>query len=470
MRVLLCLRHPGLFRLSEPTMRELLARGHELQVRLESRRYRSAAFERLVEAEADLSSRLGPAPARGAWSMLDRIARRSDDLAFFAGAEFGGSERLRERAARRLPRPLARTYARHPARWARLGRLTTAFARAVERRRPVSPQALEQVRGADLVVVSPLFGSPFQVEAVRAARAAGVPSAQLVSSWDNLTSKGRLPVRADLLVVWNEPMRDEALRLHGTPPERLAVCGAPSFDDWFDREPALARAELCDRAGLDPALPYLLYLGSSPFVAKREDRFVRELVGAMRGHDDERIRGLQVLVRPHPQNAGGFAPPPSGVSVWPHPASLPELTGSADYSRQDLFDSIHHSAVVAGVNTTAMIESAALGRRALSPIDARFRGTQRGAPHFEHLGAMVRVCQDRDEFWRELLTALNAGPDEAARAAARAFTAPPAGADSASAATADALERIAGVASGQLEQRPEGGRIGEPGERAPGVA
>jgi hypothetical protein len=48
-------------------------------------------------------------------------------------------------------------------------------------------------------------------------------------------------------------------------------------------------------------------------------------------------------------------------------------------------DSIDHCAAVVGINTSALIESAIVGRPVLTILDDEFSATQEGTLHFEHL-------------------------------------------------------------------------------------
>src|SRR3712207_6916201 len=50
---------------------------------------------------------------------------------------------------------------------------------------------------------------------------------------------------------------------------------------------------------------------------------------------------------------------------------------------RSFYDSLHHAAAVVGVNTTAMIEAAIVGRPVLTVLDDAFALTQRGTLHFE---------------------------------------------------------------------------------------
>ena len=65
-------------------------------------------------------------------------------------------------------------------------------------------------------------------------------------------------------------------------------------------------------------------------------------------------------------------------------------------NRADFFDSIYHSAAVVGINTSAMIEAAIIGRPVCSMLAEEFAGTQEGTIHFHHLLARERrLCPDR---------------------------------------------------------------------------
>jgi hypothetical protein len=91
-------------------------------------------------------------------------------------------------------------------------------------------------------------------------------------------------------------------------------------------------------------------------------------------------------VRPHPLNGAQWtdaAIDDPQVSIWPRGGEKPE----DGPSRDNYFDSIHHAAVVVGINTTAQIEGAVLGRPVHTLLAKEFRKTQEGTLHFRHLRA-----------------------------------------------------------------------------------
>jgi hypothetical protein len=138
---------------------------------------------------------------------------------------------------------------------------------------------------------------------LRCARRLGIPSLCVVLSWDNLTSKGYMAARPDRLVVWNERMREEAIELHDYAPEDVEVAGVAHFDIYQRPADLLDRATVCGRLGIDPSRPFVVFGTVSPFLFPYNAE-VAELLAAATAQG--RIgNGTQLVVRLHPQSAGG---------------------------------------------------------------------------------------------------------------------------------------------------------------------
>ena len=371
---------------------------------------RERAWLASLEREAGFSASLTDALRRDPWSRPAARLRRYADYVHFLSTAFARLPTQGARAEERLGYGAARvvrSLVRRPERVA-------AWLRALERWLPPSEAAKAELRGADLLVLAPhLMPGTRHAEWLRAARALGIPSVAAVASWDNLTSKQHLREVPDRLLVWNETQKREAVTLHDVPEELVVVTGAQSFDDWFERKPR-PREEFCARVGIDPARPYVLWLGGALFKASlTEAEFVeRQWLPRFR----DRLPDVQLLVRPHPRRREEWAALQADVAVWPQTNSAMPVD---EESRADFYDSIYHAAAVAGINTTAMIEAAIVGRGVYTLFVPEFEESQRGVVHFEYLltigGGIVHAAGSWDEHFDELAAAL-ADPGKGAEA------------------------------------------------------
>lgn len=427
-RVLVSLSHARALRTIGPALEALEARGHELALTVEEPdRHADDGGSATLRAWATGSRSLldGPRRTDGGRSRVAAGLRAALDFADWQDDRRGAWPGPRARAATWVPGPLAAGYLRLGSRGRRAVR---GAARAGERRltpRHVAGRLLRE-SAADAVLLTPgvLPGSR-QAELLRAARRAGVPTCLAVASWDNLTTKGLLHELPDRLTVWNEAQADEARRIHGVPPERMAITGAVALDDAVPERPALDRAAFATAHGLDPDRPFVLYVGSSTTIVPDEAAAVGRWHAGLVG-DGARP---QVLVRPHP-----LAPLPDGAVP---PGIAVHRTGS-------LGDALHHCAAVVGVTTSAMLEAALVGRPVLTWDDPLTRPGRDGQPHHAHLRELVRLGPTAAAHAADLAAALatDGTPDPRSLAFARSFLRPFGLREPAGPRLADAVEAL----------------------------
>jgi hypothetical protein len=452
-RILFVMLHPGFVRYYDGAIDALAAAGHHVHVAFEVGRSKlgeDVTAQRLATRSPRITC--GPTPERAAsvrdfLTRGDRAATRSggrlipawsregraeaweslattvrlllDYLRFFEPA-FANATALRARAEKRVPR-IYRTAVRVVARGGRVSRSVLAAALGVVERLIPSPRALEAFIAGhrpDLLLVTPLIelGSQ-QVDYVKAARRLGIRSALCVASWDNLTSKGLIRLVPDHVLVWNDAQKREAVTLHGVPAGRVVVTGAHLFDRWFEQRPSRSREEFCRLVGLDPARPFILYVGSSIFIAPEEVPFAERWRLALGQATEPVVRSAAVLFRPHPANARQWRaldPDLPATTVWPPIGTDPN---APDFKR-DLFDSLYHCAAVVGVNTSAQIEAAIVGRPVFTVRAPEFEHAQEGTLHFEYLagsdGGFVRTAATLDEHVVQLADVLRGQFDPSA--------------------------------------------------------
>lgn len=411
MKILFQFEYPGFLRMFGSTVRELAGRGHAVLLAYDLPEKRRSPAAQEIEA-MDGVKLVEPVAWQGARTPAD-VQRRSADYLRYLDRRFARTP-YHERMEKFTP-PEALELAQRS--WARL--VARPYVRALvwrDRHRPPDAATLSYLARLrpDVVVISPLVArgrwGARQTDTVKAARTLRMPVAAAIASWDHLTTKGLIKVLPDRVLVWNDVQRREAVKLHGVPRRRIVVTGAQLFDQWFARTPKLEREAFLAPLGLDPARPYLLYVGSSPNVApaEREIPFVLEWVEALR-RAERPVRDVGVLVRPHPGNTDAWA----GVDLSPRGGSVAPRDRPGipmDEADEDLyFHSIHFSAAVVGINTSAIIESLIQRRPVFSVRTPEF--AQEATLHFHYLvsgsGGCVELAASFDEHVAQIRTALS---------------------------------------------------------------
>lgn len=457
LRILFLMPRLGFLRFFQGPLDAMIDRGWDVHLRLESDRYDLVEERWLRRARThanftcDVVDHFRHDPSRkrrvGLRLGMEFVRRLGPSYANRSagkrGARLSRAPKLIQRAANA---PLLRTSTGLRAMYAVLA--------AIDRALPLPAPTAGYIRelAPDVVAVCDK-GQPGSLSSayVKAALEAGVPTALLVASWDNLTNRQRTPVIPHALLVWNERQRKEAFDFHGIPADRVVMTGAPRFDEWFTWPPR-PREEFLARVGLDPERPVILWIGCALNPAAiTEAEFVSRWLTALRHSEDPVLREAGVLVRPHPERFDDWRNADytafGNVALWPRD-DMPFPI--ADDAKADYFDSIYHADAVVGINTSAMVEASIVGRRVLTVLVPEFHTSQLATFHFNYLleseGGPVRVAKTMDEHLDDLRAALaedNAVATDAVRPFVRSFVRPHGLERAATDVFVDALEELA---------------------------
>ena len=451
LRVLFFVREaPYVRRIYQSLVAELAERGHEVELSFGERTPLRQVESAIACFPERVSHSFAPERDRSdGWRSVAWLVRALGDLARYTHPRYDHASRLRHRVAQKVLHRIEHGRNLEPVGRALAGRLarrlasttdadlSTRVIRAASRLEEAIPTSASidrfiRERSPDAVLVTPVVKyASAEVEYLKSARRLGIPAATCVASWDNLTNKGLLKFAPERVFVWNEIQRTEAIEQHEIPPDRVVATGAQLFDKWFGQKPSRTREQFLSRIGLDPAEPYVLYVCSSPFVVNKSDdevTFVTSWLDALRGSADERLQRLGVMVRPHPRGKpwkrGEAVPEGSrprkfdlrrfqNAVVWPStsaPADTPEALA-------DFYDSLFYSTAVVGINTTAMIEAAVVGKSVLTVLEPAFG--QESTLHFRYLleqnGGFLHVASSLEEHLGQLARALSEDAAEADR-------------------------------------------------------
>jgi hypothetical protein len=332
-------------------------------------------------------------------------------------------------------------------------------ARAIQGLAPVSAELVDWLRRkkpAAVVIAPGGAAGGEEAELARAARSLGIRTVLAAESWDGLAHKGLIGEAPDLMLVWNQAQAEQARVRHGMAAERIRVAGAPLFDRWRVPEPAASHAEACARAGLDPARPYLIYLGSSRLIAPDEDWLLHKLRTALDASEDDGARALQILFRPHP--AGPPPPSVSGVAVLDPQAAA-----------TDLESLLRNASSVIAVNTRGLLDAVAADRPVIALQPEIFAGRLarvHGLDAMIEHGAVFCATTPSKAAARATAHLYKDSARKQRRAFARTFLGPPSGA-SAGQAQARAILQLIGRKWRSTPSRPA---MPEEPESAPIVA
>jgi hypothetical protein len=195
--------------------------------------------------------------------------------------------------------------------------------------------------------------------------------------------------------------------------------------------------------------PFLLYVCSSLLEASPEEPgFILRWVQHLRTSASPVLRDCGILIRRHPERTEGWRQVDltglENVVCWPPLGDPPVDTRS----KSDYFDSMYHAAAVVGVNTSAMIEAAIVGRSVHTVLLPEFRDNQEGTVHFHYLldgpNAVLRATRSLDDHARELADILNGSDPDPGRSArfVRAFVRPVAVDTDSTTRVVEALEAV----------------------------
>ena len=465
MRVLFHVTLPTMLRHFESVLLALADRGHDVRVAVQ--RARDLPMPDTLTGHERITFTSAPGRRGDEWAEQIVELRSLRDYLRYLDPRFANASKLRARALRKMVQAITDEEHSHlvatcPKCDARLvdddiGRMVLGFRQkgvaniwrllaSVEATIP-SDRTIEtflRSEAPDVMLVTPLiFLGSYQADFVKSARALGIPVAFPVFSWDNLSTKGIIHVQPDQVFVWNEWQRAESVEMHAVPAERVVVTGAPRFDEFFAMRVKVPRADFCAEYRFDPRQPIVTYLCSSEFVAADERGFVARWIEEVRR--SPALASCNILIRPHPREHKPwkqFTPPGPRVAV-----SMPRAL-NAD---QVLFDTLHHSAAVVGLNTSAQLEAGIAGKPVLTLLAPEFAEGQQGTLHFSYLlkeqGGFVEVATDFDQHRAQLVSAIQGKYDaETIARFIERFVRPHGFGRPATAVMVEAIERLAQTA------------------------
>lgn len=427
MKLLFFALHWGYLRHYRSALKTLAERGHRIHLAVDKQDKIGSIrmIEDLVARHPGITYGETPDRTRDVWLDVGTWLRLGLDYLRYLEPGYDPYPKLRARSRERTPW-LIRLWTLIPGLGSAAGRrLLSSCLKAMERDIPIDRKTRKFIEehDPDVVLITPLLGlGTSQFDQLRCAKVMGRRTCLCVGSWDHLSSKALIRFTPDLLTVWNETQKAEAVGMHGVAPDAVAITGAQGWDQWFGRRPATDAESFKQRLGLDPERPFVLWLCSTPFPGSiPESRYVLRWLRDLRASADPSLEHVGVLIRPHPQRMPEWEEADlsefDNVALWgDNPVTLD--------ARNAYFDSMFHCVAAVGINTSAMIEAGILGRPVHTILPPEYHTSQAETVHFHYLtqvgGGLLHVARDFDEHRGQLLQAI--AREGTADARSRAFT------------------------------------------------
>ena len=410
MKIFFLLRHSEYLRNYESIVRALAERGHTVHLGFYKigKDYKEKEIRKLQRNEAKITYALYSWRDRF-WTPMATPIRLLQTYLRFLDPRYHSANKLRQRAASELPSLLCfliRIIVGNSEKriWS-----FVRFLRKMEAAIPVDP-AIRQILSSynpDVFLVTPLIDlKASQLDWLKGAKSLGIKTGLCVFSWDNLTNKSLIQIETDIVLVWNEIQKREAVEFHRISPSKVVITGAQCYDKWFAHKPSTSRENFLSNIGLQSKRPFILYLCSSPFIAPEEVQFVARWTKSLREHKDPDLRDMGVLIRPNVEQwkdaeFSHF----QDVVIYPRKGANPV----DDNSVNDFFDSMYYSVAAVGINTSAMIEAGILNKPVFTVLAPDFIKTQEGTLHFQYLiqGGLLYISNSLDEHLDQLSRVLN---------------------------------------------------------------
>ncbi len=147
-----------------------------------------------------------------------------------------------------------------------------------------------------VLVFSTSIQAQLDIDMMKEAQKRNIPTVSMPKGWDNVTQL-LYRVVPSVLIVQNERMKKEVVRIQRIPADQIHVTGFPQFD-WYRRpEVLVSREEFCSWYGLDPNKK-IIFFGSEGGWAPDDGHIVGALSQWV-NMPGVFVKDSQLFVRPH---------------------------------------------------------------------------------------------------------------------------------------------------------------------------
>lgn len=203
---------------------------------------------------------------------------------------------------------------------------------------------------------------------ILAAKDLGIRVAASILSFDNLTSRGMLPL-FDYYLIWGPTMKQQLLRLYSrkVSVKRVFETGTPQFDYHYSEENRWSKQITLRNLGLSNVSDYFLYAASHRSLAPNEPQLVQQLI--QRISTDGFLSSIGFVIRLHPLDDWNrwtsIADQHRAVVISRPFEQAPDTEGWVESTLDDqrrLVSTLYHAKACINIASTMSLDSAVMNR------------------------------------------------------------------------------------------------------------
>lgn len=230
---------------------------------------------------------------------------------------------------------------------------------------------IDEIKPDALFSVTPYFLEEELL--IRAAAAKGVKLMAAILSFDNLTTRPRIPIVFDKYLLWNEYNCQELLRIYpAVRPDKIEIVGAPQFDFYYNPSYLWDESEWRARLGIPAGRPVILFGAGPESITPVEPHIAAQLDRAI--EENQFPNNPVVLLRLHPVDTPARWESLRKIArhiVFDLPWQLGrEISGKTNITRFDiekLASTLKYSQVHINTSSTMTLDGAIFDRPQIGP-------------------------------------------------------------------------------------------------------
>lgn len=157
----------------------------------------------------------------------------------------------------------------------------------------------------DLVFSNQPLISYYDRPAIWASEKLGIKTICILTAWDNLSTKGRIPINYDYYLVWSKWMSDQLIKTHKhIKKNQIEIVGPSVLDIYWQKNLRKTKSDFFKDIELDQNKPVILFCAAPSGQTPNQPEMVTEIYEAIK--QSKIINNAQLLVRPHPVGANSY--------------------------------------------------------------------------------------------------------------------------------------------------------------------